>query len=87
MINNIVVLRNFRNYFIELKNAGIANKFELVLLEKYLPFVSSENPFFKENDPIRDPINLLRLMNHLNDLLNSPGRGKIIELYCILFDK
>ena len=85
MVNNIKILRDFRNYFIELKNAGIANRFELAILETYFPLINTANSFFKENDPNRDPINLLHLMGQVNDKITSPDRGKIIELYIDLF--
>lgn len=85
MINNIKILRAFRNYFIELKNAGIANRFELAILETYFPLINNANSFFKETDPSRDPINLLHLMNQVNEKITGADRGRIVELYTELF--
>ena len=85
MINNIRILRDFRNYFMELKHANIANRFELAGLEPYFPLIASPNSYFKETDPVRDPINLLHLMGQVNEKITGPDRGKIIELYTELF--
>lgn len=85
MVNNIKVLRNFRNYFIELKNSGVANRFELEILEKIFPLIQADNSFFKDTEKHRDQLNLLHLMKQVHDKLNGPDRGKVIELYIDLF--
>lgn len=85
MVSNIRIFRKFRNYFIDLKNSGIANRFELIILEPYFPIITKPATYFNDTDSTRDPINLLHLMSQLNDKLNSPDRGKIIELYVDIF--
>ena len=85
MVSNIRLLRKFRNYFMELKAAGIANRFELAILQKYFPLIDSPTSYFRENDPIRDPINLLHLMNQLNEKITCGDRSRIVELYTEIF--
>lgn len=80
-MSDIAVLRFFRNYFMELKNSGVANSFELKILAILFPLINTDNSYFTESDPNKDKLNLLYLMKQLNDKLTGPERGKIIELY------
>ena len=81
MIDNIVILRFFRNYFMELKNSGVANSFELKILATLFPLINADNSYFTESDPNKDKLNLLYLMKQVADKLASAERGKVIELY------
>lgn len=85
MVSNIRMLKKFREYFIELKKSGIANRFELDILAIYFPVINTPSSYFQINDPVQDPVALLRLMNQLNDKITGQQRDRIVELYTQIF--
>lgn len=88
MASKIRMLRDFRNYFVELKRSNNANYFELTILEEIFPNIRNPNGYFGNTDSSKEDLNLLHLMSELNKKLSIPSERTIIEkLHNDLFAK
>ncbi|MEM0353968.1 MAG: hypothetical protein QXW79_00165 [Thermoplasmata archaeon] len=86
MTSNIRILRDFRNYFIELKKSNSASYFELAILEEFFPNIRDPNGYFGNLESSKNDLKLLHLMSELNRKLSIPSeKTKIEKLHFDLF--
>ncbi len=82
----IRILRDFRNYFIELKKSGTGSEYEIKLLSEYFIAINDQKNYFTDNDPK----NLNILMKNVFDCLENDDsniKNNIIDLHIQLFLK
>ena len=80
----IRILKDFRNYFKELKEDGDASALEINILKQYFVELNSSPNYFTDNNRYHDRLNLLKLLNCVKNKMEN-DKDLITNLHSQLF--
>lgn len=83
-ISEIRILKDFRNYFVELKNNGKAAELEINILKEYFIELNKPSNYYTDLNRYNDTINLLKLLNCVKNFYENQ-RDRLLGLYVQLF--